>query len=262
MSMPADQGSAKMRQIFDRPHSKPSLQGPGPRGQPMISSLEGGPMGRGDAVVTVGGGPEPDTTFSDDNGRKMTCASPSVPDNALTRRFANVNLAAIRVRRAITESDFETVAQLRKAGFSRIARNDRTGGGAAQWVDDLDPGARRVFPDCLRRCRRAGRDHADSGWPCLYAGIGALGSLGRFASSRASACRTVCAIECDEGTAIEQRNDCDIQIGLEMVPPRRHHQHCDCHASLVQAYIRFSCFLMNWEPRDASHTSMPRGLCT
>jgi hypothetical protein len=58
--------------------------------------------------------------------------------NALTKRFVNVDLSGIQVRRALTESDFQTVARLREAGFSRISRNRTLNGRAAQWIDELD----------------------------------------------------------------------------------------------------------------------------
>lgn len=56
----------------------------------------------------------------------------------LTKRFANVNLDAIQVRKAVTEADFEIVARLREAGFSRIGGNAPSNGDAPQWVDNWD----------------------------------------------------------------------------------------------------------------------------
>lgn len=63
----------------------------------------------------------------------MLCSS-----SPLTERYANVNLAGVEVRRATTESDFETVARLREAGFSRVGRKGRTTGRASESLDDLD----------------------------------------------------------------------------------------------------------------------------
>lgn len=56
----------------------------------------------------------------------------------LAERFANVNLAGIRVRKACTEADLATVARLREIGFSRVARNGGSNGSATKWLDDLD----------------------------------------------------------------------------------------------------------------------------
>ncbi len=52
---------------------------------------------------------------------------------ARLRRYAAVDLAGIRVRRAQTEADFALVARLREAGFSRVADQP-----PASWIDDFD----------------------------------------------------------------------------------------------------------------------------
>jgi len=49
-----------------------------------------------------------------------------------------VNLAGIAVRKATTDSDFETVARLRESGFSRVNRNGRSAQPPSKWLDDLD----------------------------------------------------------------------------------------------------------------------------
>lgn len=57
---------------------------------------------------------------------------------SLSERFANVNLAGIRVRKAISESDFRAVAHLREIGFSRVPGNAPSSEPALRWLDDLD----------------------------------------------------------------------------------------------------------------------------
>jgi hypothetical protein len=50
-------------------------------------------------------------------------------------RYADVNLSGIAVRRASTEQDFETVAHLRKRGYSRFSEKQDS---QTAWVDEID----------------------------------------------------------------------------------------------------------------------------
>lgn len=50
-------------------------------------------------------------------------------------RFVGIDLTGIHVRRAVSDADLQVVAELRRAGFSRVNPN---GSGHIAWVDELD----------------------------------------------------------------------------------------------------------------------------
>lgn len=56
-------------------------------------------------------------------------------ENPRLMRYAAVTLESVRVRRAVTEDDFEVVASLRRAGFSRVMNGHPD---TVAWIDDVD----------------------------------------------------------------------------------------------------------------------------
>jgi hypothetical protein len=72
MKLPPDQGIAHMRHVFDQHHAKPRGTGPGPSGEPVVSTATAAPGGADTVIKIVAGGPGPNTTVSDGGGRKMT----------------------------------------------------------------------------------------------------------------------------------------------------------------------------------------------
>ena len=68
----------------------------------------------------------------------MTRRNCPTRDNPLLTRLARADLSEITIRKASSDSDFETVARLREVGFSRVNRKLSVVGNPALWLDGLD----------------------------------------------------------------------------------------------------------------------------